>query len=218
MLCRVERKGDTVADRNAGGMGVRPYDIAAAAARDAIATREPEDIVLRAGGTLSPGGMALEYLGRIVNVELPGAAVSPELPVMELVLLLRYLAADGPVPAEGEWVGFHHLPGGAFYLPAYRRRGPGRIVAAFGADPERLRRAGDAIGAKRAALGDMSFVLRVFPKVEAAVVLHLGDEEMTAEADVLYHRNITAYLDLEDVAVLAGLIASRLARVAGALR
>jgi hypothetical protein len=43
------------------------------------------------------------------------------------------------------------------------------------------------------------------------VVLHAGDEEFPAEANILFDDAIVNFLPLEDVAVLAGLIATRLA-------
>ena len=47
-----------------------------------------------------------------------------------------------------------------------------------------------------------------------AVVLHRGDEEFPAEVNLLFSDRIAAFLPLEDVAVLAGLVATRLTRAA----
>jgi hypothetical protein len=43
-------------------------------------------------------------------------------------------------------------------------------------------------------------------------VLHGGDEEFPAAANILFRDEIVNFLPLEDVAVLAGLIATRLAK------
>ena len=43
-------------------------------------------------------------------------------------------------------------------------------------------------------------------------MLHTEDEEFAAEANILFSGEIVNFLPLEDVAVLAGLIATRLAR------
>ena len=43
-------------------------------------------------------------------------------------------------------------------------------------------------------------------------MLHAGDEEFPAEANILFDDAIINFLTLEDVAVLAGLIATRLAK------
>jgi hypothetical protein len=160
------------------------------------------------------GGIALGYFGRTFTVLLPGLMVTPELPEMERVLLLHYLASEGEVPEPGDWVSFHHLPGGSFYESAYRRRGTARILAVFGRDSERLVSAGLLAGGTPAELGDVSVIMPAFPRVHAAVVLHRGDDEFPAEAGVLFRRNITAFFSLEDVAVLAGVIASRLLKAA----
>jgi len=42
------------------------------------------------------------------------------------------------------------------------------------------------------------------------VVLYTGDEEFPAEANILFNDEIGNFLSLEDVAVLAGSIATRL--------
>lgn len=210
------REGGIVKGGDSSGPGT-PFDAALEAARAALVRRPPATLAARSGGTAVPGGIALSYFGHPLTVSFPGLVASPGLPDMERVLVVRYLAADGDVPDPGDWVSFHQLPGGSFYEPAYRRRATARIVAAFGGAPDRFRAAGLAAGGSPGKFGDVSVLIPAFPRVEAVVVLHRADEEFPADAGVLFRQNVTAFLSLEDVAVLSGVIASRLARAARSL-
>jgi hypothetical protein len=154
--------------------------------------------------------------------------VPEDLPLTEKILILHYLVGEGEDAARdssrrhggqgpahrGEMVSFKSLPGAAFYDAAYQKRGPRRIAARFGRDLAAFRRAGASLGWRAAELGDASFRFDIFPGIEGLVVLHGADEEFPAEASILFSENVRSFLPLEDVAVLAGVIATRLARAA----
>ena len=66
--------------------------------------------------------------------------------------------------------------------------------------------------------GDASFLFRVLPRLWMAVVLYLADDEFGASANVLFDGAADHYLPTEDLAVLGGMLSSRLIRIAGSLR
>ncbi len=107
---------------------------------------------------------------------------------------------------------FQQLAGAAFYEPAYRKRGPARIARRFGQDVAGFARACRTLGWSEEDLGDAAFGGPVLPALRCVVVLHRGDEEFPAEANLLFDERIGGLLPLEDVAVLAGLVATRLGR------
>jgi hypothetical protein len=164
------------------------------------------------GGDLVPGGIALLYFGRPLTVTLPALEILPDPGEMERLLLMHYLAAEGPVPSAGDWLSFHQLPAASFYERPYRRRATDRILRHFGGRPGALVAAGAALGGLTASLGDESTLLQVLPHVEVVVIIHRGDEEIGPEAGMLFRSNVTAFFGLEDVAVLGGVIATRLGR------
>jgi hypothetical protein len=135
-----------------------------------------------------------------------------ELTLVEKILILHYLLATERKPVRGRMIAFKNLPGAAFYDPTYQKRGPRRIARRFGADVEAFRQACRNLGWHEEQLGDASFRFGILPKIEGVVVLHAGDEEFPAEANILFADTIINFLPLEDVAVLAGLIATRLAK------
>jgi hypothetical protein len=168
------------------------------------------------GAVFEGDRVVLRFFADSIAVSLPGVVFEPPaVPVFEQILLLHYLTTLGNAPSSGAHVSFKNLPGASFYESAYRRRGPERIVRLFGGDFEGFRRAvtrlgGVAAGKGGAAYGDLSGTLPVLPRVEAIVVLFGGDEEFQPEANILYKDDIVNFLPLEDIAVLSGLIASRL--------
>ena len=52
--------------------------------------------------------------------------------------------------------------------------------------------------------------MNAFPKVKAAIVLWEKDDEFDAECNMLFNSSVKKILPTEDVAVLGGLIASRI--------
>ena len=82
----------------------------------------------------------------------------------------------------------------------------------FGESVEGFRQACRRLGWHEEELGDASFRFDILPKIRGLVVLHAGDEEFPAEVNILFDDEIVNFLPLEDVAVLAGLIATRLAK------
>jgi hypothetical protein len=141
---------------------------------------------------------------------------SPDLPLAEKILILHYLgtAAASEPPGAGRLVSFQQLAGASFYEPTYRKRGPARIARRFGQDVPAFARACRALGWNEEKLGDAAFGGLVLPRLRCVAVLHRGDEEFPAEANLLFDEGIARLLPLEDVAVLAGLVATRLGRAA----
>jgi hypothetical protein len=198
------------------GKPASSYQIAYEKAARELASQNLEEVARRCGATLNGRRLILPFFGRRVEVHLPegpGGEVEfnpPDLPLAEKILILHYFTTMGSPPARDEMVSFKQLPGASFYEPTYRKRGPERIARRFGQDPALFRQACRALGWAEAELGDESCSLSILPRLQATVVLHRGDEEFPPEANLLFNSAIVSFLPLEDVAVLAGLIASRL--------
>jgi hypothetical protein len=196
-----------------GGMKAA-YETAYQRACGEIRGRDLEELCVRSGAALNGRRIRLSFFGAAVQIDIPENGElefqPPELPLVERILLLHYLLGREAGPARGVMVAFKNLPGASFYDPTYQKRGPRRIARRFGEDAGAFRRAGRSLGWKEAELGDASFRLDVFPRIRALVVLHTGDEEFQAEVNILFSDEIVNFLPLEDVAVLAGLLATRL--------
>ena len=56
----------------------------------------------------------------------------------------------------------------------------------------------------------VSVRFRLLPRIHMAVILYVGDEEFGPRVNVLFDRAASHYLPIEDLAVLGGMLASRL--------
>jgi hypothetical protein len=171
-------------------------------------------VAARSGARFLGEGLELVYLGTTLRVRLPGWTVhmpdgTPQNPY-EQVLVLHYLASTDPVQPPGDPITFNEVPSGEFYSSAFDRRAKVPLLRAFGADPERARACAAPLGGTRSDHGDLAVSVPAFPRVEIILVFWKGDEEFPADVKLLMSNTIAAYLSTEDIAHLAGLIASRI--------
>ncbi len=129
--------------------------------------------------------------------------------VARIILLHYLLRADGTEP-RGDLVPYKEIPGGLMYAPVFQRRVVDPLLSEFGQVPGRFLRVGTALGGEEANFGDVSFSLRVLPRVVITFVLWEGDEEFPASIQVLFDRVVDRYLSLEDIVVLGEMTSRRL--------
>jgi hypothetical protein len=196
------------------------YQIAYRKAVAALAALDLGEVARLRGASCRGRRTELAFFGQPVGIEVPEkpddqARFQPEdLPLAEKILILHYLgsAATPEVPSSGRLVSFQQLAGASFYEPTYRKRGPARIARRFGENVQAFVGACLSLGWTEEKLGDAAYGGPVLPRLRCVAVLHRGDEEFPAEANLLFDERIAQLLPLEDVAVLAGLVATRLGR------
>jgi hypothetical protein len=198
-----------------GGMKAA-YEISYKKAGLEMQARDLEELCEHSGAVLNGRRIRVSFFGNRVEILVPengSIEFQPvDLPLAERILILHYLLGRGSRPTRGSMVAFKNLPGASFYDPTYQKRGPKRIARRFGENVEAFRKACQNLKWQEAELGDASFRFDILPKVRGLVVLHTGDEEFPAEVNILFDDEIVNFLSLEDVAVLAGLIATRMSK------
>jgi hypothetical protein len=200
------------------------YLIAYRKAVAALVGQDPAEVARRRGAACRGRDLQLPFFGQPVGIRVPEQADGEalfqpaELALTEKILILHYLGwgTAAEAPGSGRLVSFQQLAGASFYEPTYRQRGPARIARRFGEDLPAFLRAGLALGWSQEKMGDAACGGLVLPLVRCLAVLHRGDEEFPAEVNLLFSDGIARLLPLEDVAVLAGLVATRLGRAAQA--
>ncbi len=203
----------------------RNYEIARDKAIAALRDMVPQLVAYRSGvvyqasgigaGGMETGEFILPFWDEEYAIKWPEGKVrelsSRRSPLITTqILLLHYLITADGIPLADRWIAFREFPDGLIYDGAFQARSGDRIAAAFGHDKERFIRAGHALGGVRLTYGDASFMFRLLPRLPVAVILHLADEEFLAAASVLFDATAEHYLDIEDLAVLGGIVASRL--------
>jgi hypothetical protein len=181
-----------------------------------IRVSDLEELCERSGAVLNGRTIRVSFFGSRVEILIPengNVEFQPsEVPLAERILILHYLLGRESRPTRGSMVAFKNLPGASFYDQTYQKRGPQRIARRFGQNVAEFRKACRSLNWQEAELGDASFQFDILPKIRGLLVLHAGDEEFPPEVNILFNDEIGNFLPLEDVAVLAGLIATRLSK------
>jgi hypothetical protein len=153
-----------------------------------------------------------EYILDAENKKLISLACNLPAKDFTSILILHYLAqkAKGLPALSGEWVSFKEIAGVEGYEAAFRQRAIMPIIRKYGSRPEGILAALDRLPAKRIEQADIGIVLEVFEGVPLLVTLWRADDEFGPEANMLFDRSIAQIFCIEDVVVLAGLVASSL--------
>lgn len=139
------------------------------------------------------------------------------------ILTLHYLSASARPAAEPPKVTFADLPAGRAYAAVYRQRVTERLCGTVGRDRPSLARAGEELGGRAVAGGDLAFEFQVFPHLRARLIWYEGEDDDAPEgqarasepvlppsAVLLLPPNVEAFLSVEDIVVLSERIVSRL--------
>ena len=187
-------------------------------AHQALRKLEPYKAAFTAGCDFRPGEEGDQFEIRFFDedyvVTFPDFSVQnasgQEPDVATRLIILHYLIhADGTPPAD-HWISFRELPDGLVYDPAFQKRSSLRLAHEYGMDPKAFSAAAEAVGGERLTFGDVSYMFRLLPRIRMAVILYVGDEEFSPRVNVLFDSAASHYLPIEDLAVLGGMLASRL--------
>jgi hypothetical protein len=194
------------------------YESALKKAYQALKKLEPYKTGFMAGCDFRPGEEGDQFDVRFLDedfvVTFPDFSVQnasgQEPDTATRLIILHYLIhADGTPPAD-HWISFRELPDGLVYDPAFQKRSGLRLAHEYGMDPRAFSAAAEAVGGERLAFGDVSYMFRLLPRIRMAVILYVGDEEFGPRVNVLFDSAASHYLPIEDLAVLGGMLATRL--------
>ncbi|NLM46767.1 MAG: DUF3786 domain-containing protein [Firmicutes bacterium] len=179
-------------------------------AQEKFAGREPLFMAEQSGCPYDPVRQCftVPYLGRAFTVSYPEGNVYAEnedkADFVTAILLLHYLSGAGGAETSDSWISFQELQSGAIYIGPFRKRAVIPLLKGFGTRPQALSRAAERLGGKKAAYGDLSYIIPVLPRVPLLLILWYGDDEFPPDANILFNRHVNAYLATEDCAQLAG--------------
>ncbi len=164
--------------------------------------------------------LLIPFLNRVYSVSFPEFEFTDkkdsgkEVPIQEQVLILHYLEADS-YPISGKWVAYREIPGASFYFSAFTKRAIDPLKNVFGNNVDGFIKAATMLKGKSVDIGDAAFEFQVLPEIPLQLIIHEGDEEFPAEANILFDETIGKMLSPEDVAWLAGMLVYRLMALAG---
>lgn len=115
--------------------------------------------------------------------------------VMATIIILNYLAYAQPLPESApSWVSIKEIPGGMIFYSAFHKTAISVLIEAFGHQTGRLMTAARSLGGQAGPFGDASVVFRAFPEIPLCVIVWQGDEEVRANATILYDPSIELML------------------------
>ena len=182
-------------------------------AREALRSADIQERSEKSGATFEAGKngnrfISLTFLNRSFQIGFPDIKVGygstgEEVPLWSKILILHYLVRSQGRPLTGEWINFRQVPGGATYYPAFVKRSQEPLLNFFCNQLDLLDEAARKLGGGKVNYGDRAVVIPAFPRVPIMLVFWVGDEELHAEANILFDATVSSYLSTEDIAVLS---------------
>lgn len=191
---------------------------------DALAGREAAELARECGGRSCGGAVEVECLGRTLAVDPErrevlgvGERGGEDVAVGDSLAAVaaRYVMLAPALPAEpGPEIGFADWPAARNYAGPFRGRALGALLGRYGREPDAFARAAEGLGGERVeveASGAVAYRLRVFPRATVTVIMCPGDDELPADAQMLFPRGVFQAFAPDDV-VAFGELASRALR------
>ncbi len=204
-----------------------------AASENEVRRLQPKAVAERCGMTWQPAGpseedrlaerrgmLTFEALGAPIALSWPELAFDAPHPLLRnfawQLIALHYLRmATGRRPGT-DWVSYRELPDGMFYANTITREVEEPLARLFAADPDGFRAAGRTLGGTSVDLADVALAFYPLPYVPVIFALWVEDEEFPAKLSVLYEREGTANLPLQDLRILADMLGAGLKGAADA--
>ncbi|MDD5129859.1 MAG: DUF3786 domain-containing protein [Candidatus Omnitrophica bacterium] len=165
----------------------------------------------------APNNLSVKFMADEYSLDLAARSilsVSCNVPAKDFlsILILHYLAQKlkGLPGLTGQWITFRELSGIQGYYEAYHKRSIDPIIRKYGKQPDALIDCLSRLPAKLSGGGDISIVIDVFENVPVLIRLWKPDAEFAADANIYFDASIKGIFCIEDVVVLAQLVAGQL--------
>ncbi|MBF8265635.1 MAG: hypothetical protein HW384_1499, partial [Dehalococcoidia bacterium] len=184
-----------------------PLDTGLDLAWQELQNLSPYVVGAKSGADFKEGRFHLPFFNRTILIPMPRGKVTddksnPLPPWLELLILHYLVTADG-TPEADQWITYRQLPGAALFESRFNNMAIRSLLQAFGNDLEGFHKAGEAMGGiPMSRTGDASFRFLALPQLPMAVILYLGDEEVSPSVNVLFDANAPHYLPTEDLSYL----------------
>lgn len=172
----------------------------------ALLAAEPDDVCRRslaqfeaASGAYIMDMLAKTYVVRPKErvIEILTTPPSKVTDIHVYVSAVQYLLNAKDVPRTGEWVTEKQLSYGDFFFTTPHPLPTAKILKRFGTDPDAFARACVKLGGEKLTFGDVSFELRVLPRLPLAYVLWRADDEFPARCQILFDSTAEEHLPVD---------------------
>jgi hypothetical protein len=126
------------------------------------------------------------------------------------IIILHYIEKTDPfLKLTGELVSYKHIPGAFNYYPVFQKKAILPILSK-NIDIQRLQKVCKILNGIKIDLGDFSFKIKIFPKIDITVIFWSGDEDFDSSLDFLFDKAIEHMLSLEDIVVVSQMLSKRI--------
>ena len=178
------------------------YEAALNLAMEQLAQIPPEAICEACGARYEEGEFYLPWF----NIEKSLSAASET----HRILWLHYMTARGVKKQSGRLIAYREVAPALFYASNFYKRAVTPLVSCFGKDPQKLIKAGEALGGQAVALGDAAVAINVLPYFPVTLIIWGGSEEFPPDGNILFDQMVKTWFCAEDLSVLASLVAYEL--------
>lgn len=193
----------------------RKLKLAHAKYLEGFLSADPKKMAELAGGRLEGNAIYLKHFNDELRVDASTGAVEPELPLLEEILVLKYLQeAQGMEGPGKDYIAFIQLPCGSHHIKAFKAEVTNVLADAFGADFDSFAKVAESLGGIKANDGDISYILPFFPKIYVKVIIWEADEEFPAASNFLFDHKSSFHMDTDGLNELANATAERMVEAA----
>jgi len=156
----------------------------------------------------------VDCINKTIRRERDGSLAGLELTMLMLHYLTFYKTRAG---LEHTWVSLKEIPnGGILFYPAFYGEAIKGLIEAFGGSSQLFLKCAKMLGGHVSNYGETSSIFYVFPKIPICVVIWEGDEEVPANATVLFDKSISHFLHIESIIGIGSYLAKKLINLARA--
>ncbi|MBQ5521618.1 MAG: radical SAM mobile pair system MarR family transcriptional regulator [Oscillospiraceae bacterium] len=183
---------------------------------------DQEELIRRFSLESDAGQIRISYYGRHYAVDrATGSILSCDAPqetvefgpLMAIYHLFWYSKPDAA--NTGRFVPFRELKNASQFSSAFEKTVATELATPFDGHLEALHRACEALSGEPIEQGDAGYVFHAFDCMPVMMVFWNGDEEFSAQANLLFDVSITDFTHVETVCAVAGDLMRRLRELAG---
>ncbi len=165
--------------------------------------------VLKLGNILSVRFLADEYTIDVGRRSVISSSCNIPPKEYTAILIVHYAARklQGMPPLAGEWATFREFSGIEGYYQAFKERVISPLIRKYGDNPAGLWAVSSRFPIQKAPGADAGIVVYAFEEVPVLIKVWRADEDFGPDANVYFDRNITGIFCVEDIVVLAGIVA-----------
>ncbi len=171
------------------------------------------------GSHIDAGALVIPFFGAPYRISATGI-VGPDgrrPPYRTCIVLFKYiLMCPKHLPVKGEWASFRDFKDAGPLVVFFANEVEGLLSENFKGELPLLASAAEKLGGRSPDVRfshDLSVQFDPLPRLSMLMLFNDRDEEFPAQCSVLFEQRAEAYLDMESVAVLGGILSGSLVRL-----